>query len=104
MTEGKRQKIKTDTDAIKALLGLDKIHPDLHWRERLEKLIDKDKYYLVECHSIPYKGSTILKRSIHPSHIIQDLGYTITKEQWEYYNELARKGEYINERKGIWKL
>ncbi len=102
MTEERRQ--KADTETIKKLLGLDKIHPDLYWRERLEKIIDKDKYYLVECHSIPYKGSTILKRSIHPSHIIQDLGYTITREQWEYYNELARKGEYINERKGIWEL
>jgi hypothetical protein len=104
MTEEKKQQMSADVRALKVKLGLDKIHPDLHWRERLKKLIDEDKYYLVECHSIPYKGSTILKRSIHPSHIIQDLGYKITREQWEYYNELARKGEYINERKGIWEL
>ena len=97
-------KEKKSTEEIKKLLGLDKIHPDLHWRERLERMIVPNHYYLVECHSLPFKGSTILKRGIYPSRIVQDLGDTITKEQWEYFKELARKGEYITERKGIFEL
>ena len=97
-------KEKKSIEEIKKTLGLDQIHPDLHWRERLERMIDPNKYYLVLCHSLPFKGSTILKRGVHPSKIVQDIGETITKEQWEYFNELARKGEYITERKGIFEL
>ena len=99
-----KMKEKKSIEEIKKTLGLDQIHPDLHWRERLERMIDPNKYYLVLCHSLPFKGSTILKRGVHPSRIIQDIGDTITKEQWEYFNELARKGEYITERKGIFEL
>ncbi len=95
---------KKSIQQIKKQMGLDRIHPDLHWRERLERMIEPNNYYLVECHSIPFKGSTILRRGIHPSRIIQDLGDTISKEQWDYFNELARKGEYITERKGLFEL
>ena len=97
-------KEKKSTEEIKKLLGIDKIHPDLYWRERLERMVEQNHYYLVECHSLPFKGSTILKRSIYPSKIVQDLGDKNTKEQWEYFKELAQKGEYITERKGIFEL
>ena len=87
---------------LKKLMGFD--YPIVDTRAQLEKMIDPNKYYLVICHSIPFKGSTILKRNYQPCNIIQDLGYSLSKEQWEYFNELARKGEYITERKGIFEL
>ena len=96
-------KQKKSIEEIKALLGLDKTSPEINGR-KLEKMIAANIYYLVICHSIPFKGSTILKRNFQPCNIIQDLGYNLTKEQWDYYNELARKGEYITERKGIFEL
>jgi hypothetical protein len=96
------KKIKT-IEELKELMGLDKIYPEINGREKLEKMIDPNKYYLVICHSIPFKGSTILKRNFQPILILQDLGYSLTAEQWQYYRELQRKGEYITERKEIQK-
>lgn len=88
---------------IKELMGY-KIRPeDIYGRAILEKMIDPNKYYLVICHSLPFKGSTILKRNFQPILILQDLGYSLTAEQWQYYRELQRKGEYITERKEIQK-
>ena len=90
------EKKKPTTEEIKALLGLDKIHPELNGREKLEKMIDPNKYYLVSCHSLPFKGSTVLKRNFQPCLILQDLGYNLSKEEWDYFNELKNKGEYLN--------
>ena len=75
------EKKKPKTEEIKALLGLDKIHPELNGREKLEKMIDPNKYYLVSCHSLPFKGSTVLKRNFQPCLILQDLGYNLSKEE-----------------------
>ena len=96
------KKIKT-IEELKELMGLDKIYPEINGREKLEKMIDPNKYYLVICHSLPFKGSTILKRNFQPILILQDLGYSLTAVQWQYYRELQRKGEYITERKEIQK-
>ncbi len=85
---------KTDIQAIKEKLGLADIKI-IDGRTKLERMIDKDKYYLVMCHSLPCKGSTILERNFQPGLILEDLGYKLTKEQWDYFNELKRKGEYI---------
>ena len=90
------EKKKPTTEEIKALLGLDKIHPELNGREKLEKMIDPNKYYLVSCHSIPFKGCTVLKRNFQPCLILQDLGYSLSKEEWDYFNELKNKGEYLH--------
>jgi hypothetical protein len=88
---------------IKELMGY-KIRPeDINGRAILEKMIDPNKYYLVICHSLPFKGSTVLKRNFQPILILQDLGYSLTAVQWQYYRELQRKGEYITERKEIQK-
>jgi len=76
---------------IKELLGLTNIHPDFNGREKLQKMIDPKKYYLVQGHILPFKGSTILERDFQPSLIKQDLGYTITAEQWQQFNELKRQ-------------
>lgn len=83
-------------EEIKALLGLDQIHPELNGRKKLEKMIDPNKYYLVCCHSLPFKGSTVLKRNFQPSLILQDLGYTLTKEQWAIFNELKKNNQWIS--------
>ena len=88
---------------IKELMGYKIRHEDINGRAILEKMIDPNKYYLVICHSLPFKGSTILKRNFQPILILQDLGYSLTAEQWQYYRELQRKGEYMTERKEIQK-
>ena len=88
---------------IKELMGYKILPEDINGRAILEKMIDPNKYYLVICHSLPFKGSTILKRTFQPILILQDLGYSLTAEQWQYYRELQRKGEYIIERKEIQK-
>lgn len=68
------QKKKKSIEEIKKLLGLDDLHPDFNGREKLEKMIDPNKYYLVSCHSLPFKGSTVLKKNFQPCLILQDLG------------------------------
>lgn len=85
------QKKKKSIEEIKKLLGLDDLHPDFNGREKLEKMIDPNKYYLVNGHIIPFKGSTVLKRNFQPILIKEDLGYTITAEQWKQYNELKEQ-------------
>ena len=79
---------KKTTEEIKELLGLDKILPEVNGREKLQRMIDPNKYYLVSGHILPFKGSTILKRDFQPYLIKQDLGYTISAEDWKRYNEL----------------
>ena len=88
-------KQKKSIEEIKALLGLDNINPEVNGREKLEKMIDPNKYYLVICHSLPFKGSTILKRNFQPSLILQDLGNSLTKKQWAYFNELKDNRQWI---------
>lgn len=70
-------------------------HHIVDGRAQLEKMIDPNKYYLVVCHSLPFKGSTILKRNFQPSFILQDLGYNLTKEQWEIFNQLKLNNQWI---------
>ena len=84
-------KEKKSIQEIKRLLGLDKIHPELNGREKLEKMIDPNKYYLVSGYILPFKGSTILKRNFQPILIKQDIGYYISKEEWQKYNELKEQ-------------
>ena len=60
-------------------------------RVELEKMIDPQKYYIVHGHILPYKGSTVLKRNFQPYLIEQDLGYTISAEDWKKYNELKEQ-------------
>jgi len=79
---------KKTTEEIRELLGLDKILPEVNGREKLQRMIDPNKYYLVCGHILPFKGSTILKRDFQPCLIKQDLGYTISAEDWKKYNEL----------------
>lgn len=74
---------------LKKEMGLD--YPIVDGRAQLEKMIDLNKYYLVSCHSLPFKGSTVLKRNFQPSLILQDLGYSLSKEQWQKYNELKEQ-------------
>lgn len=82
---------KKSIQEIKRLLGVDKIHPELNGREKLERMIDPNKYYLVSGYILPFKGSTILKRNFQPILIKQDLGYYISKEEWQKYNELKEQ-------------
>ena len=82
------EKKKPTIQELKKLMGLDNIHPELNGKEKLEKMIDPNKYYLVCGHILPFKGSTILKRDFQPCLIKQDLGYTISAEDWKRYNEL----------------
>ena len=78
---------------LKEKMGLN--HPIVDGRAQLEKMIDPQKYYLVACHSLPFKGCTILKRNFQPSLILQDLGYSLTKEQWDIFNQLKLNNQWI---------
>ena len=82
-------KQKKSIKEIKEMLGLN--YPIHDTRAELEKMIDPKKYYLVRGYVIPFLGSTILKRNFQPALIEQDLGYTITAEQWQQFNELKRQ-------------
>lgn len=87
---------------IKALLGLDKIHPELNGREKLEKMIDPNKYYLVYGHALPFMGATILKKNFQPSLIKEDLGYKITAAQWKEFNKIKEEQEsWLHQRQQI---
>lgn len=88
------EKKKPTIEEIKKLLGYD--YPIVDTRAQLKKMIDPNKYYLVSCHSLPFKGSTVLKRNFQPSLILQDLGYSLTKEQWDIFNELKKKNKWID--------
>ncbi len=82
-------KEKKSIKELKEMMGLNhRIHDT---RAELEEMIDPKKYYLVQGHILPFKGSTILERNFQPSLINQDLGYSITAEQWQQYNELKRQ-------------
>ena len=92
-------KQKKSIKEIKEMLGLNNIHPEVNGREKLQKMIDPMKYYLVQGHVLPFKGSTILERDFQPSLIKQDLGYTITAEQWrEFNNKLKEQQEWFQHR------
>lgn len=91
-----KKNIKTDIKALKKKLGLDK-YRITDGRAELEKKIDKDKYYIVCCHSLPFKGSTVLERNFQPSLVLMDLGYKLTKEQWDFFRALQEKGQYITD-------
>ena len=84
-------KQKKSTEEIKALLGIDNTHPEVNGREKLFKMIDPNKYYLVSGHLLPFKGSTVLERNFQPSLIEKDLGYYISPEEWKKYNELKEQ-------------
>ena len=84
---------KKSIQEIKKKMGLD--YPIVDGRAQLEKMIDPNKYYLVSCHSLPFKGSTVLKRNFQPSLILQDLGYSLTKEQWDIFNNLKLNNQWI---------
>lgn len=84
-------KQKKSIEEIMALLGLDKIHPELNGREKLEKMIDPNKYYLVYGHALPFMGATILKKNFQPSLIKEDLGYKITAAQWKEFNKIKEE-------------
>lgn len=86
-------KQKKSVKELKDLMGFN--YPIVDTRAILEKMIDPNKYYLVVCHSLPFKGSTILKRNFQPSFILQDLGYSLTKEQWEIFNQLKLNNQWI---------
>ncbi len=86
-------KQKKSVKELKDLMGFN--YPIVDTRAILEKMIDPNKYYLVICHSLPFKGSTILKRNFQPSFILQDLGYSLTKEQWEIFNQLKLNNQWI---------
>ena len=91
-------KEKKSIEEIKKLMGLDKIHHELNGREKLERMIDPNKYYLVSGHILPFKGSTILKRNFQPILIKQDIGYYISKEEWkEYNNKLKEQLSWIQQ-------
>ena len=49
---------------IKKKTGLDKIHPELHGREKLEKMIAPNKYYLVRGYVIPFKGGNDTEKEL----------------------------------------
>jgi hypothetical protein len=82
-------KQKKSIKEIKEMLGLN--YPIHDTRAELIRMIDPKKYYLVQGHVLPFKGSTILEKNFQPSLIKQDLGYTITAEQWQQFNELKRQ-------------
>ena len=86
-------KKKKSIEEIKALLGLDNINPEVNGREKLEKMIDPNKYYLVYGHALPFMGATILKKNFQPSLIKEDLGYKITAEQWKEFNKIKEEQE-----------
>lgn len=86
-------KQKKSVKELKDLMGFN--YPIVDTRAILEKMIDPNKYYSVVCHSLPFKGSTILKRNFQPSFILQDLGYSLTKEQWEIFNQLKLNNQWI---------
>ena len=92
-------KKKSTIDEIKEMLGLTNIHPEVNGRERLEKMIDPNKYYLVYGHTLPFMGATILKRNFQPSLIQEDLGYKISAAQWKEYNDkLKQQQEWFQQR------
>lgn len=84
---------KKSIQELKKKMGLD--YAIVDGRAQLEKMIDPNKYYLVSCHSLPFKGSTVLKRNFQPSLILQDLGYSLTKEQWDIFNQLKLNNQWI---------
>ena len=95
-------KQKKSIEEIKALLGLDKIHPELDGREKLEKMIDPNKYYLVYGHALPFMGATILRKNFQPSLIKEDLGYKITAAQWKEFNRIKEEQEsWLHQRQQI---
>ena len=95
-------KEKKSIEEIKALLGLDKIHPELDGREKLEKMIDPNKYYLVYGHALPFMGATILRKNFQPSLIKEDLGYKITAAQWKEFNRIKEEQEsWLHQRQQI---
>lgn len=95
-------KQKKSIEEIKALLGLDKIHPELNGREKLEKMIDPNKYYLVYGHALPFMGATILRKNFQPSLIKEDLGYKITAAQWKEFNRIKEEQEsWLHQRQQI---
>ena len=91
-----KRNIKTDIEALKKELGLDQ-YQITDGRAELEKMIDKDKYYIVCCHSLPFKGCTVLKRNFQPSLVRIDLGYKLTNEQWDFFRALQKQGKYITD-------
>ena len=95
-------KKKKTTEEIKALLGLDKIYPELNGREKLVKMIDPNKYYLVRGHALPYLGATILHKNFDISLIKEDLGYKITAAQWKEFNKIKEEQlSWIHQRQQI---
>lgn len=90
---------KKTTEEIKELLGLDKILPEVNGREKIKKMIDPNKYYLVYGYTLPFWGATILIRNFQPSLIEQDLGYKISAAQWKEYNDkLKQQQEWFQQR------
>ena len=85
---------KKSIQELKKKMGLD--YPIVDGRAQLEKMIDPNRYYLVACHSLPFKGSTILKRNFQPSLILQDLGYSLNREQWDIFNKLKLNNQWIH--------
>ncbi len=83
-------KQKKSIQEIKELLGQTSIYSELNNMEKLEKIIDPNKYYIVSGYTLPFMGATILKKNFQPSQIKEDLGYKITAKQWKEYNNRLR--------------
>jgi hypothetical protein len=93
---------KKSTEEIKELLGLDKILPEINGREKLLRMIDPNKYYLVSGHALPFMGAAILKKNFQPSLIKEDLGYKITAAQWKEFNRIKEEQEsWLHQRQQI---
>lgn len=82
-------KQKKSIAELKEILGLN--YPITDGRAELEKMIDPNKYYIVQGHILPFMGATVLKKNFQPSFIKEDLGYKITAAQWKEYNEKLKE-------------
>lgn len=82
-------KKKISIKELKEIMGFN--YPIIDTRAELEKMIDPNKYYIVQGHILPFMGATILKKNFQPSLIKEDLGYRITAAQWKQYNEKLKE-------------
>jgi hypothetical protein len=82
-------KKKISIKELKEIMGFN--YPIIDTRAELEKMIDPNKYYIVQGHILPFMGATILKKNFQPSLIKEDLGYWITAAQWKQYNEKLKE-------------